>query len=179
MDLKTFRAQVHQTANKIQFAEADRIIKWLVESKIIRLGIELTCPRCRQCSWHSISDADYEVRCDQCLETFSLPTESPNKIRWAYRGHGAFTSKHGTQGGLSVILTLRSFKGSALDQVTPMLSFNASKGGQKMEVDLALHIRRIRSGLSEQSVLFAECKSYNEFERSEMQRISGPFCCLF
>ncbi|WP_396256119.1 hypothetical protein [Haloferula sp. A504] len=170
---ETFRSLIHKAANQIQFADVDRLTKWLVDAKIIKLGVELQCPQCRQRSWYSIADSDYELRCGQCLEDFALPTESPKEIRWAYRGHGAFTSRHGTQGGLAVILTLRLFKGHSLDQVTPMLSFNATKGGPKMEVDLALHTRRIRGGFPEQGVIFAECKSYNEFTRADIEKMES------
>lgn len=166
-----FRGLVHQTANQIDFADAERLTKWLVDGKVITLGIELQCPQCRQRSWYSVRESDYEVRCDQCLENFALPQASPKEIRWAYRGHGAFTSKYGTQGGLAVILTLRSFNTPSMDQITPMLSFVGTKEDQIAEVDLALLTKRIRGGFPEQNVIFAECKSYNKFSRVDIDKM--------
>jgi hypothetical protein len=170
---KAFRELVHQTASKVDFVNSDRLTSWLVHSNIVKLGIELVCPKCRQRSWFSVAEADYEIDCRQCLETFKLPSASPEDIRWAYRGHGAFTSRHGTQGALAVILTLHFFMQPMGDQVTPMFSFIAKQDGEEMEIDLALHTRRIRGGFPERNVLFAECKSYNEFEKVDVDRMES------
>lgn len=170
---KAFRGLIHKTAKTVQFLDAARLTKWLVDSNIVKLGLELTCPQCRQRSWFSISETDYEVECRQCLEVFRLPTETPEKIRWAYRGNGAFMSRHGTQGGLAVILTLRLFSRPSADQVTPMFSFTAKKDREEMEIDLAIHTRRIRGGFPERNVLFAECKSYNEFQKEDIVRMEA------
>lgn len=171
LEQKVFRGLVNKAANKADFLNADSLAKWLVDSNIVKLGVELTCPQCRQRSWFSVSEANYTVDCRQCLESFKLPTEAPDEIRWAYRGNGAFTSKHGTQGALAVILTLHLFTRSASDQVTPMFSFHAKKGGEEMEIDLGLHTRIMRGGFPERNVLFVECKSYNEFQKADIDRM--------
>jgi hypothetical protein len=173
IEKKTFRALINQTANKIPFADVARLTKWLVDTNIVKLGVALTCPQCRQSSWHSLPETDYEVECRQCLESFKLPCDKPDEIRWAYRGNGAFTSQFGTQGGLSVILTLRLFSAPVSGQVTPMFSFNAKKDGKEMEVDLALHTRRYRGGFPERNVIFIECKSYNEFSKADVERMEA------
>jgi hypothetical protein len=173
LEKKAFRAIINQTANKVPFADVDRLTKWLVDTNIVKLGVELTCPQCRQRSWYSVSEADYEVECRQCLESFKLPCDKPDEIRWAYRGNGAFTSQFGTQGGLAVILTLRLFSGPSSGQVTPMFSFNAKKDGKEMEVDLALHTRRVRGGFPERNVIFIECKSYNGFSKVDVERMEA------
>lgn len=54
-----------------------------------------------------------------------------------------------------------------------MLSFNAKKGSELMEIDLALYTRKMRSGFPEKGVLFVECKSHNEFERSDIEKMEG------
>lgn len=171
LEKKAFRALINQTANKVRFAGADHLTKWLVDTKIVKLGVELTCPQCRQRSWYSVLEADYELECRQCLGSFTLPSDKPDDIRWAYRGNGAFTSQFGTQGGLAVILTLRLFSSPVSGLVTPMFSFNAKKDGKEMEVDLALHTRRIRGGFLERNVIFIECKSYNEFLKLDAERM--------
>lgn len=173
VDQRNMKRLVHQCANKGSRIGADRIMKWLVDANIVKLGIELTCPQCRQRSWYSVAEADYELECRQCLENFKLPSESLKEINWAYRGQGAFTSREASQGALAVILTLRLFSRPSFDQITPMLSFNAKKGDDLMEIDLALHTRKMRSGLPEKSVLFVECKSYNEFARLDIEKMEA------
>jgi hypothetical protein len=173
VDQKNMERLIHQCSNKGSRIRADRIMKWFVDSNIVKLGIELTCPQCRQRSWYSIAEADYELECRQCLENFKLPTDSLKEINWAYRGQGAFTSKEASQGALAVILTLRLFSRPTRDQVTPMLSFNAMRGSEVMEIDLALHTRKMRSGFPEKGVLFVECKSHNEFARSDIKKMEA------
>lgn len=168
---KAFSGLIHKCANQVNYLDPDYLTSWLVKSNIVKLGIELTCPQCRQRSWYSIKEANYKLECRQCLESFTVPCEDPDKIKWAYRGHGAFTSRYGTQGGLAVLLTLKMFSQGSLNRVTPMLSFNAKNGDKEMEIDLALHTSRERSGGSKQNVFFIECKSYNEFEKKDIQRM--------
>lgn len=151
----------------------DRILEWLIETNIVRLGGEIVCPQCRQRSWYSVKELDYELQCRQCLQSFPLPSNEPKKIRWAYHGFGAFRSPKQTQGGLAVILLLRLFKIGLHDQITPFLSFNANKGGNPVEIDLALFTERMRNGLTEQDLVFAECKTHNEFQLRDIQRMEG------
>jgi hypothetical protein len=192
---KAFRGLISRHSEQGKLFPQDLVIKWLNDSEIVRLGVELKCPECRQMSWYSVAEADYSLECRQCLTKFLIPSESTTKINWAYRGNGAFSSHRrahdqrneicphceksnstasaplGTQGGLAVILVFRLFSTGLRDQVTPMLSFIAKKDSKPMEVDLALLTRRIRGGRPEQDILFAECKSYNEFKKADIDRM--------
>lgn len=166
-----FTRLVKETCKSGGSLPEDRFREWLVDSNIIRLGAELVCPICRQRSWYSVTEMDYELQCGRCLEGFRLPCHSPKEIHWAYRGAGAFSVANHMQGGLAVILVLRFFSVGMHDQITPLLSFIARKGVQNMEVDLALLARRMRSGHYEQDTIFVECKSYNEFEKADVRRM--------
>ena len=57
------------------------------------------------------------------------------------------------------------------DNITPLLSFNALKDGDSMEIDLGLLVRRMRHGLYQQDVVFAECKTYKELTRQDVTRM--------
>jgi hypothetical protein len=150
---------------------ADRLTKWLVSSRVVRLGAELVCPKCRQRSWYSVTEMDYTLKCGHCLEEFPLPSESPKKINWAYRGTGAFSVSSHTHGGLAVILVLHMLSLGMRAEVTPMLSFTAKKDVQEMEVDLAILCKWMRSGNWEHETVFVECKSYGEFEKNDVRRM--------
>jgi hypothetical protein len=169
-DLKRLVSQCSKKGSRIS---EDRIMSWFVESNIIKLGVELVCPQCRQKSWYSVQEADYKLDCRQCLETYSLPCDAPKQIKWAYRGQGAFASKEASQGALAVILTLRLFSRPTLEQVTSMLSFDAKMDARTMEIDLALHTRKMRSGHPEKNVWFIECKSHCEFEISDIAKMEA------
>ena len=203
-----FKGRLNQLAKEWRHIPADRLVKWLVESNIVRLGVDVTCPKCRQRSWYSVTEVDYELACRQCLESYRLPSESIKRIRWAYRGAGAFGSKievlvrepvataaldsqatttasgltgarsaranvpDGLQGGLAVLLLLHLLSEDRHPLLTPLLSFNASNGDQPIEVDLAVLTRHMRSGVHQDDVVFAECKSFHgRFERRDVRRM--------
>lgn len=204
-----FRARLNQLEKKGRHIPVDRLAKWLVESNIVRLGLDVTCPKCRQRSWYSVTEANYELVCRQCLESYRLPSESIKDMPWAYRGAGAFGSKvevivrepvgsvalegeapvaadvgaegarvtranipDGLQGGLAVLLLLHSLSADMRPPLTSLLSFNASKANESLEVDLAVLTRHMRSGIHQDDVVFAECKSFHgRFERRDVQRM--------
>jgi len=171
IDAASFHALLQRALRGKPRRQVNALMKWLVESNIVRLGIEVVCPKCRQRSWFSLAEADYEVECRQCIELFRLPTDSLKDMPWSYRGFGAFGLPRQTQGGLTVILLLRLFSLGMRDNITPLLSFNAFKDGGSTEIDLALLTRRMRHGLYQQDTLFAECKTYNELTREDVTRM--------
>lgn len=189
------------------------LLKWLIESNILKLGFNVECPQCRQKSWFSIGEADYTVSCRQCLEPFRLPCHETKKMPLAYRGSGAFGARveivartgqanpsrdssegnpaaeasvpahrvgDGIQGGLSVLLLLRLLMNSDYHpNITPLLSFKAFSDQKELEVDLAAFIRHTRSGLYQDDVIFAECKSFGgRFTARDVDRLEG-FCSRF
>lgn len=175
---REFRSLVSKCSKTGRRIAENRITEWLIKGNIVRLGIELACPECRQKSWFSVEEAGYQFECRQCLGLFPLPSESPKSIRWAYRGNGAFTSRYGTQGGLAVILTLRTFSVGIRGRVTPMLSFNAHKHNESYEIDLALMTKGYGISDRKQETIFVECKSYNEFKKRDIDRMK-EFACDF
>jgi hypothetical protein len=201
-----FRARLSRLSKSCGRFQAEQLAKWLVESNIVKLGIDVCCPKCLQRSWYSVTEANYELVCRQCLESYRLPAETLKKMPWAYRGAGAFGSRlevvvvqeplartgdgppseqisdevttvrakvpDGLQGGLSVLLLLHLLSRDMHPSITPLLSFNASKGDEHLEVDLGLFTRHIRSGLNQDDVVFAECKSFHgRFTERDVQRM--------
>lgn len=170
---RDFRNLVRECSRKGKRIGETHIIDWLIKGNIVRLGVELKCPECHQRSWYSMEEAGYQFECRQCLSSFALPSSMPKSIKWAYRGNGAFTSRHGTQGGLAVILTLRMFSLGMHERLTPLLSFNANKEGKNaQEIDLALLTKEHSSLASDPEIFFVECKSYNTFEKRDVERMT-------
>jgi hypothetical protein len=167
---KTLRGLIRQLTGARHLPQ-ERLLEWLIETNIIRLGAEVICPECRQRSWYSVTELDYALQCRQCLQKYPLPSNQTKEICWAYHGFGAFRSPRQTQGGLAVILLLRLFGVAMHDQITPLLSFNARRDGREMEVDLALFAQRMRYGVLEQDVIFAECKTHWEFQAKDVRRM--------
>jgi hypothetical protein len=167
-----FWSEINRIANEEEYVKDPvRILSGLMETDMFRLGIEVQCPVCTQHSWYALDNADYAVQCQKCLETFKLPTHSPNDIEWSYRTFGPFSLPYQAHGAYAVLLTLRFLAGLRHEPTTPLLSFVARKSGLEMEADLALFAREMRFGLAETYLLFTECKTFNEFGPKDMLRM--------
>lgn len=144
----------------------------LVNSRVIQPGLEIQCPTCRQHSWYSVKEADYELRCPKCLETFEFPGQNLKKATWAYRTIGPFTLPQQAYGVYSVLLTLKFFADQLAAATTPMLSFTAKKGTLSIEADLGLFVRKHNPQGTRTHLVFAECKTLNSFERKDAARMT-------
>jgi hypothetical protein len=167
------RAELSRIAEgqKLGNLDADILLRGLLSHRVLQLGIELQCPYCRQRSWFSLSEADYEVQCRTCLESFELPSESPKKVAWAYRAVGPFSLPNSAYGCLSVLLTMRFFMDQLDGITTPLLSFIAKKNNIEIEVDLGLFFRRSKYQVCHTELILAECKTLNDFTLKDAERM--------
>ena len=70
------------------------------------------------------------------------------KVKWAYRAVGPFSSSNRADGAYTVLLTLRFFFNFPWfdGAMTPLMSFTAKKKGNKpIEADLALFFQESKS----------------------------------
>jgi hypothetical protein len=172
LSAKAFRAELNKICANQPTTNADRLAKKLVDLRVVQLGLELQCPHCRQHSWHSMKDADYELGCPKCLQKFNLPSHTPNELAWSYRSTGPFSLPDRAYGVYSVLLTLRFFAKTLDRATTPLLSFIAKKASLEMEADLALFFQESRYGQKKTDLIFAECKTNKEFNRKDADRMS-------
>ncbi len=154
------------------FINIDNLTTTLVARKLIQLGIEVQCPECRQRSWYSVADADYQLKCTKCLEPFPLPTDRAGDIAWAYRAIGPCSLPRRAYGSITVLLTLRFFMQQLDGATTPMLSFTAKKGNREIEFDLGIFFRWSKyRQFSRQELVLAECKTFVSFEEKDAKRM--------
>ena len=150
-----------------------RMIKKLTEDRIIQVGMEIQCPICQQYSWYSVKEADYQLKCPKCLARFELPSYSPKEIKWSYRTIGPFSLPKQAYGAYSVLLTLRFFAQILNGATTPIMSFEAIKAHKKIEVDLGLLFQGMKFLSSNIEIVFAECKTFNEFKVKDIRKIKA------
>jgi len=172
MQHKAFWGEISRIANQGRFMkDPSRILQRLIDVKIFRLGVEMQCPICRQHSWYSMKDADYELQCLKCGGRFQIPSHSPKEIKWSYRTFGPFVLPRQVDGAYSVLLTLRFFSQLLDGATTPIMSFTAEKDEKKIEVDLGLLFQQSRFGYVKTELIFAECKTYNRFNKCDADRM--------
>ena len=170
------RSEIQKIANRAKlFSKSKRegLPHHLVASKVLQFGMKIQCPICTQSSWYSVKSADYELQCPRCLEQFSFPSTS-KKVKWSYRALGPFSLSNQAHGAYSVLLTLRFFSAITFSNsaMTPLLSFTAEKEGMEVvESDLALFFQESKSRHSKIQLIFAECKTFNSFQKSDINKM--------
>ena len=152
------------------FFDGERFLEGLLESNALRLGARIQCPVCTRHNWYELNDLEYELPCRFCLSEFKPPVKSPKDIVWAYRAHGPFASSI-AQGSFTVLLTLKFLAGDFGRSVTPLFSYTAQKEGKVLEADLTCLYKRSTWGETGTHVVHAECKSFNFFERLDVERM--------
>ncbi len=166
-------SEIAEIANRAQYEiEADIILQRLIDAKVIQLGIEIQCAECTRSSWYSVEDADYELQCPECLGRIIFPPTS-KEVKWSYRPLGPFSLPNQAHGAYTVLLTLRFFSKLVMlgGATTPLMSFTAKKGQVEMEADLALFFQTSEFGASKTEVIFAECKTFNDFEKKDIDKM--------
>ena len=172
MQHEAFRSEISKIANQERFRkDPNRILQRLMDVNMFRLGVEIQCPICRQHVWYSIKEADYTLRCSKCGGHFQAPSHSPKEIKWSYRTFGPFSLPNQAYGVYSVLLSLRFFSQLLRGATTPIMSFTAQKDDKKIEADLGLFFQESRFGYAKTELIFAECKSYNRFEKRDTDRM--------
>lgn len=173
---KFVRSEINKIANQTApswHGVAERILQQLIEAKVLQLGMEIQCPVCTQSSWYSVEAVNYELQCPKCLESLSFPHAS-KEVKWAYRTLGPFSLPNQAHGAYTVLMTLHFFSALGLldGATTPLMSFTFEKAGTKMEADLALFFQGSKFGDSKTEVVFAECKTFNSFEKKDADRMA-------
>lgn len=174
---RSVRAEIGKIANQAGYKvedAVDRIIQRLIDAKVFELGLEVQCPVCRRTSWYSGKPTSGELQCTGCPAQFPFPSMS-KEVKWSYRTLPPFNLPNHVDGAYTVLLTLRFFSGFSLlnGTTTPLMSFTAQKAGMKpLEADLALFFQESKFRNSKTETIFVECKSFNSFQRKDVNRMT-------
>jgi hypothetical protein len=112
------------------------------KTNVMRVGLSLSCPNCAKENWYSLTDVDYEIRCERCLNTFLFPQTGlrHNEGDWRYRVLGPFSVPDYADGAYSTVLTLRLFNNTINATRTPTTfatGLDVIHGTSKFEIDFA------------------------------------------
>jgi len=168
-------AAVGEVKNALKKISPDgRFYQSLSERGVFQLGFRSQCPVCRRASWYSIRELKEELTCPLCHEQISALSaiDTHQKGTWHLKTAGPFSVGNHADGSYSVLLTHNLFQQDHSLETTPVLSFKAaSKSGKNIEADYAMLWRETSYGETEEGVLFAECKSYNYFDKKDFERM--------
>lgn len=81
-----------------------RLLRWLVERRILLRGAKLECPRCRLKRWYPVGRVSEVWRCDGCQEDVPIPLKL-DATCWWYRVNELFATGY-DQGTVTPLLAL-------------------------------------------------------------------------
>lgn len=174
IDKDSFWGKISKVANtKFIKGEPAKLLKHYVDIGMFRLGAAIQCPICSHRSWYAVDNLGYKLQCTNCLDNFDLPSYSPDEIKWSYRTFGPFSLNGAAEGAYSTLLVLRFFSKVLDVSTTPMMSFTTKIDGAEKEIDLGLLLKESRFNREEEvRVVFAECKTYNQFEKGDVEKLA-------
>ena len=173
MKKQAFLGEISRLARLERFpVPAERLLKAVTNHRMVRLGVEVQCPVCTQHSWYSLEDMNYRLQCMKCLEKFDVSSHSPDELAWCYRSFGPFSLPAYAHGAYAVLLTYYFFSRKLEGTTTAIMSFDAKKDGRELEADLGIFFGQRLFGRASTVQVFAECKSYREFEKPDVDRMS-------
>jgi hypothetical protein len=81
-----------------------RLLRWLVEKRVLLRGAELECSRCRLKRWYPVGRLSEVWRCDGCQEDMPIPL-GLDATHWRYRVNELFAAGY-DQGTVTPLLAL-------------------------------------------------------------------------
>lgn len=150
------------------------LVDYLISKQVFEVGAHIQCPVCTRRSWYRTKDIDSIISYPKCLNEFPA-IGNIEKSYWRYRITGPFSVPDYANWAHATLLALNFFSGhvhvSSMFKTTSALSFEAERAdGQELEADIAL-IWEEDSSEKQSGLLFAECKTYNEFTESDFKKI--------
>jgi hypothetical protein len=68
---------------------SDDVLRYLLERRVFRVGLELTCPNCRLPSWVHLDDVRTRSTCGYCDHVYDVTSQLKDRD-WRYRRSGIF-----------------------------------------------------------------------------------------
>jgi hypothetical protein len=121
-----------------------------------------------------VNDLATEFTCPLCFKKIDAinAVDRSNRGDWHLKTAGPFSVDKFADGGYAVLLALHFLRQDHSLQTTPVMSFTAkNKSGVELEADLGAMWQDSVHGEQQEGVLFAECKSYNEFKGKDFERM--------
>jgi hypothetical protein len=93
---------------------------YLLDKRVFRVGLTLTCSVCALQFWASVDDVSAEMACDLCGNRFSITRQLKDRS-WMYRRSGLFGSNNNQEGSIPVALTLQQLAANLDSSYSPSL----------------------------------------------------------
>jgi len=143
----------------------------LVKRDVLRVGVLIQCPHCRQRTWYPLDGLKSSLECERCLQHYPFPAGSPRDAPWHYRPAGPFAVETYAQGAYAVLLALRFLLTADRHDASWSTSFELKRGDDKLEVDFGIFLGPDRFRGGETRLLLGEGKSGDcQFDAEDYRR---------
>ena len=171
-------AQLGHVKNALKAIDSSgRMYRSLVEHGVFQLGYKTQCTHCQRSSWYALESLASQLLCPLCHKKLDAiaAVDRENKGDWHLKTAGPFSVGNYGDGSYCVLLGLNFFERDHSLQTTPVMSFTAKNAAtaKELEADFGLMWRDTAFGETQEGVLFAECKSYNKFEKKDFVRMAA------
>jgi hypothetical protein len=154
----------------------DDVLRYLLERRVFRVGLSLTCPNCQLSSWVHLDDLRTRSSCAYCDHQYDVTPQLKDRGDWRFRRSGIFGRDDNQLGGVPVALTLQQLSiglhESFLMYSTAMTFRSAGAAIESCESDFVAVVAGA-SGTSELPVqiVFGEAKTEGPIEAQDVRKL--------
>jgi hypothetical protein len=155
--------------------KADDVLRYLLQRRAFRVGLELICPNCQLVSWLHLDDVKTVSSCSYCDHSYDV-TPQLRERDWRYKRSGIFGRDDNQLGGVPVALTLQQLSTSLHDSVlmySTAMNFRPDGADiEPCESDFVAVVEG-RLGISEApvQVLFGEAKTEGLIDAQDIRKL--------
>jgi hypothetical protein len=151
----------------------DDVLRYLLERRVFRVGLDLTCPNCQLPSWMHLDDVRTRSSCTYCDHEYDVTPQLRDRD-WRYRRSGIFGRNDNQLGGIPVALTMQQLS-TSLHQHLLMYStaINFRPAGAAIEPCESDFVAVIEgtTGRSPVQIVFGEAKTEGPIDAQDMRKL--------
>jgi hypothetical protein len=155
----------------------DEVLRYLLQRRVFRVGLELTCPNCELPSWVHLDDLKTRSACGYCDYVYDVTPQLRDRD-WRYRRSGIFGRDDEQLGGVPVALTLQQLASSLRERfVMYSTALNFRPAGAAIEPCESDFVGVVSGalGISESPVqiVFSEVKTEGSFDAQDVRKLGA------
>jgi hypothetical protein len=153
--------------------KTDDVLRYLLERRVFRVGLELTCPNCQLPSWMHLDDVRTRSICTYCDHEYDVTPQLRDRD-WRYRRSGIFGRNDNQLGGIPVALTMQQLSTNLhrhlLMYSTAMKFLPAGAAIEPCESDFVAVVEGT-PGKSPVQIVFGEAKTEGPIDAQDMRKL--------
>lgn len=153
----------------------DDVLRYLLERRMFRVGLEFTCPNCQLPSWLHLDDVKTVSSCPYCDHSHDVTPQLKDRD-WRYRRSGIFGRDDEQLGGVPVALTLQQLSTTLHENIlmySTAMSFRPDGATiEPCESDFVV-VAAGERGMSETPVqiVFGEAKTEGPIDAEDIRKL--------